>query len=119
MLFIAATAIAVSSEKSPDQSHGLSYPSGCQNWSTIAVSHRTDNETVRVILGNEVAKKAARSGQTNPWPDGAVLGKVVWKDTLLANWKAATAPGKLVHAEFMFKGSKNIQKRMVGVGRVG
>ena len=57
MLFIAATAIAVSSEKSPDQSHGLSYPSGWQNWSTIAVSHRTDNETVRVILGNEVAKK--------------------------------------------------------------
>ena len=90
----------------PAPSHGISYPTGWQNWSPIAVSHRTDNSTLRVILGNEVAVKAARSGKTNPWPDGAILGKVVWKDTQLENWKAAIAPGKFVHAEFMFKDSK-------------
>lgn len=91
---------------SPGPSHGISYPSGWQNWAPIAVSHRTDNNTIRVILGNDVAVKAARANQTNPWPDGAVLGKVVWKDTQLKNWPTATAPGKFVHAEFMFKDSK-------------
>ena len=106
VLIMSATSITIASDKSPEQSHGISYPTGWQNWSTIAVSHRTDNNTLRVILGNEVAVKAARSGQTNPWPDDAVLGKVVWKDTQLENWKAATAPGKFVHAEFMFKDSK-------------
>ena len=50
-----------------------------------------------------MAVEAARAGNTNPWPDGAVLGKVVWKDKALENWPAAVAPGELVHAEFMFK----------------
>ena len=92
--------------KTPAPSHGVDYPDGWQNWATIAVSHRTDNNTMRVILGNDVAVKAARSDNTNPWPDGAILGKVVWKDSQLEDWKAATAPGKFVHAEFMFKDSK-------------
>ena len=87
----------------PGSSHGVDYPVGWQDWATIAVSHRTDNNTTRVILGNKVAVAAARAGNTNPWPDGAVLGKVVWKDARLADWPAATAPGEFVHAEFMFK----------------
>ncbi len=57
-------------------------------------------------MGNDVAVKAARSGQTKPWPDGAILGKVVWKDATLEDWPAATAPGEFVHAEFMFKDSE-------------
>jgi hypothetical protein len=57
-------------------------------------------------LGNDIAVQAARSGRTNPWPDGAILGKVVWKDTQLNAWEAATVPGEFVHAEFMFKDSK-------------
>jgi len=90
----------------PAPSHGIAYPEGWQNWAAVAVSHRTDNNTIRAILGNDIAVKAARSGKTNPWPDGAILGKVVWKDTQLKDWEEATAPGKFVHAEFMFKDSK-------------
>ena len=90
----------------PLPSHDIAYPEGWQNWATIAVSHRTDNNTIRTILGNEIAIKAARAGKTNPWPDGSVIGKVVWKDNELEDWKAAIAPGKFVHAEFMFKDSR-------------
>ena len=97
---------AFSSGSTPGSSHGIAYPTGWQNWSTIAVSHRTDNNTIRTILGNDIAVKAARTGETNPWPDGAIIGKVVWKDTELKDWKTATAPGQFVHAEFMFKDSK-------------
>ena len=93
-------------ETIPGPSHGVAYPQGWQNWAIVAVSHRTDNKTIRTILGNDVAVKAARSGNTNPWPNGSILGKVVWKDTQLEDWKTATAPGKFVHAEFMFKDSK-------------
>lgn len=93
----------------PGASHGIDYPEGWQDWATIAVSHRTDNSTLRVILGNEAAVEAARSGNTNPWPDGAMLGKVVWRDSELADWPAATAPGEFVHAEFMFRDSKRYE----------
>jgi len=94
------------SQVSYEKSHSIEYPSGWQNWATIAVSHRTDNKTLRVILGNKVAMDAVRSQKTDPWPEGAILGKVVWKDGQLEDWKAATVPEKFVHAEFMFKDSK-------------
>lgn len=95
--------VSDASENTPAPSHGIDYPTGWQDWGTIAMSHRTDNNTVRVILGNDVAVAAARAGQTNPWPDGAALGKVVWKHAKLERWEAAIGPGEFVHAEFMVK----------------
>lgn len=94
----------------PKPSNAIDYPVGWQKWSTIAVSHRTDNNTIRVILGNPIAVEAVSAGKTDPWPDGAILGKVVWKDKQHQNWQAATAPGEFVHAEFMFKDSKKYSK---------
>lgn len=85
--------------------NGLTLPSGYQDWRLIAVSHRTDNQTLRAILGNDVAIAAARAGETKPWPEGSILAKLVWKDQNHAAWEAATVPGQFVHAEFMFKDS--------------
>jgi len=106
VMFLLFAAAGHAAEPLPAPSHGIPYPEGWQDWSVIAVSHRTDNQTLRVILGNEIAVRAARTGNTRPWPDKAVLGKVVWKDTRLADWNAAVAPGRFVHAEFMFKDAK-------------
>ena len=100
-----ASLSSLASDNLPGPSHGISYPDGWKNWATIAISHRNDNNTMRAILGNDIAVEAARSGNINPWPDGAVLGKVVWKESELPNWQAATAPDEFVHAEFMFKDS--------------
>jgi len=83
--------------------NGIELPQGYKDCRVVGSSHRTDNESLRVIVGNDVAVEAARSGRTNPWPDGAVLGKLVWKDRQDAHWSAATVPGKFVHAEFMIK----------------
>lgn len=89
----------------PPAPNGIAFPTGYQDWRVIGISHRTDNNTLRMILGNDEAIAAARAGNTNPWPDGAVLGKIVLKDDTHAAWPAATVPGKFVHAEFMFKDS--------------
>ncbi len=104
-LSLLSVCMAAAVAESPAPSHDISYPTGWQNWSTIAVSHRTDNNTIRTILGNDIAVNAARTGNTNPWPDGAILGKVVWKDAQLPDWSSATGPGEFVHAEFMFRDS--------------
>jgi hypothetical protein len=58
---------------------------------------------MRAILGNDIAVKAARRGETTPWPDGAKLGKVVWKEGAEKNWAPAIAPKEFIHVEFMFK----------------
>jgi hypothetical protein len=86
--------------------NGIAMPEGYEDWRLIAPSHRTDKNHIRVILGNDAAIEAAREGKTNPWPDGAVLGKLVWKDETDPDWPSATVPGEFVHTEFMVKDAK-------------
>ena len=86
--------------------NGIKIPEGYKNWRLLSSSHRTDNNTLRVILGNDIAIEAARSGRTNPWPDGSIFAKLVWKETQHEKWPTAIVPGKFVHAEFMFKDAK-------------
>ncbi|MBK6851976.1 MAG: cytochrome P460 family protein [Burkholderiales bacterium] len=83
--------------------NGIALPAGYRHWQVVASSHRSDNNTLRVILGNEIAVRAARAGQTRPWPHGTVLAKLVWKDRAHAAWPTAQVPGDFVHAEFMSK----------------
>lgn len=96
-------ATAASGDKAAPTANGIELPAGYREWRVISVSHRTDNNSLRVILGNDAAVAAARAGRTNPWPEGAILGKVVWKDATDKLWDKATVPGELVHAEFMIK----------------
>ena len=97
--------IAFADSKVPPAPNGIELPAGYKDWRVIATSHREDNKTLRVILGNDKAMNAARAGKTNPWPDGSILGKLVWKDAAHDKWAKATIPGKFVHAEFMIKDS--------------
>ena len=95
--------------------NGIEYPSDLRNWKVISSSHRTDNNTQRVILGNSIAIKAAGAGEVKRWPEGSILAKLVWKNKTLKNWKAAIVPGKFVHAEIMVKNT-TIYKKIGGWG---
>jgi len=86
--------------------NGISQPVGWQDWRILAPSVRSDNNTIRIILGNDKAIEAARAGQIKPWPDGAVIAKVVWANKELEAWPAATVPGQFKAVEFMIKDSK-------------
>ena len=86
--------------------NGIAFPINYQNWRVVSVSHRTDHKSMRVILGNDTAFNAVMDGQTNPWPDGSILGKVVWKEGSEPKWAAAIAPQEFIHAEFMVKDAK-------------
>lgn len=83
--------------------NGITLPEGYRDWRVLGTSHRTDNSTLRVILGNDIAIAAARSGHTNPWPDGTILAKLVWKERTHPAWEKAVVPGEFVQAEFMMK----------------
>jgi len=94
----------------PLPANGINFPAGYQDWNVVAVSHREDNKTLRAIIGNPAAILAIENGLTNPWPNGVVLGKMVWKDRQDKHWNSATVPAKFIHAEFMFKDSKKWEK---------
>jgi hypothetical protein len=103
MLLAAGPAAAQSVAPAPN---GITLPKDVPDWRVIAVSHRSDNKTLRTIIGNDIAVNAARAGKTNPWPEGSILGKVVWSDEQHANWPTATVPGAYRAQEFMIKDSK-------------
>lgn len=83
--------------------NGIELPKDYKDWRVISASHRIDVNSMRVIVGNDIAIKAARNDNTNPWPEGTILGKLVWDETKEDHWQAAIAPGKFTHAEFMVK----------------
>jgi hypothetical protein len=87
----------------PPSPNGIEFPENYRDWQVISVSHRTDHHSMRAILGNDIAIQAARSQNTNPWPDGSALAKVVWKEGPEENWAPAIAPKTFIHVEFMFK----------------
>lgn len=108
-VFLAVAPASLAGDVAPAP-NGIEIPKDYKDWRIIGVSHRTDNNSLRMILGNDAAIAAARAGRTKPWPDGAILAKIVMKDATHASWPAATVPGQFVHAEFMVKDSAKYVK---------
>ncbi len=100
VLAVLAAGSAVAADKAPN---GINLPPGYKDWRLISIDQRTDNHTLRAILGNDIAVNAARAGKTNPWPDGAILGKLVWKNTTHPKWEAVVVAGDFSNADFMIK----------------
>ncbi len=110
LLAVSATShTLIAAEQVKPSPNGITLPKDYKDWQVISISHRIDNKTLRTILGNDIAIKAARSGKTNPWPNGTILAKLVWKQKAKKHWPTAIAPDKFVHAEFMFKDSKKFK----------
>lgn len=83
------------------EGNGLPFEPDFENWKLISTTERGDNHTLRFILGNEIAIRAAQSGNISPWPDGASFAKIAW--TQEHGPDGLIYPGKFVQVEFMIK----------------
>lgn len=95
--------IATTSRSQPVQPalNGITFPADFRNWTAISTTDRWDNGTLRVIFGNDVAVKAIRDNQTNPWPDGAVFAKAAWAQVVDSS--GIVHPGAFIQVEFMIR----------------
>jgi hypothetical protein len=84
--------------------NGIQFPHDYKNWKAISSTDRFDNQTMRVILGNDVAVKAVANGHTNPWPDGTTLAKVAW--VARHDGRGQISPGAFLQVEFMIWDAK-------------
>jgi hypothetical protein len=105
-VFFSALSFAGDTNAVSASPNGIAFPEDYPDWRVISVSHRTDHHSMRAILGNDIAIEAARENRINPWPEGAALAKVVWKEGPEEDWAPAIAPKDFIHVEFMFKDSK-------------
>jgi hypothetical protein len=83
--------------------NGFPFDPNFENWTPISTTDRGDNHTFRFILGNDVAVKAAKSGQTSPWPDGTRFAKIAWQQE--GGYDGLIHPGQFVQVELMLKDS--------------
>jgi len=88
--------------------NGLAFDPDYKNWKALSFTDRGDNNTFRFILGNDVAVRAARSGNILPWPDGARIAKIAWQKTRGAD--GLIYPGNFVQVELMDKGAQQYGK---------
>lgn len=88
----------------PPAPNGIAYINDYRNWQAISTTDRVDNNTMRVIYGNDIAVKAIKENHINPWPNGAVFAKVAW--TALEDADGNVHPGAFLQVEFMIKDDK-------------
>jgi Cytochrome P460 len=106
VLFNTAAMSALAEVQPAPAPNGITLPKNYKNWQILSISHRTDKNSLRIILANPVAYKAATESVNKPWPDGSMIAKLAWKDSTHPNFAAATVPGELTHVEFMIRDSK-------------
>lgn len=89
-----------------DEYNGIGYRelAGFRDWTAISTTERFDNGTLRLILGNAVARQAIREGHTNPWPNGSVFAKVAWDQ--LPDSTGEIHAGAYKQVEFMIRDSE-------------
>ena len=88
----------------PAAPNGIAFRPGYKNWKAISSTDRTDTNTLKMILGNEVAIRAIADHKINPWPDGTAFAKVSWRQQPDQNGVIRT--GKFEQVAFMIKDRK-------------
>ncbi|HTL10445.1 MAG TPA: cytochrome P460 family protein, partial [Chitinophagaceae bacterium] len=81
--------------------NGFLFDASYKNWVVINSTVRTDNGTLKMIMGNDIAVKAVIDHQTNPWPDGTAFAKLTW--TAILDTAGNLVPGEYKQIAFMRK----------------
>jgi len=81
--------------------NGLAFFPDYKDWKPLSTTDRFDNNSMRVILGNDVAVRAVAENRIHPWPDGATLAKIAWKQ--LPDDQGIVRTGEFIQLEFMTK----------------
>jgi hypothetical protein len=80
---------------------GVPFHPEYKTWKQIGSTERIENNTIRLVLGNDLAVKAIAENRINPWPDGAMIGKVTWHEQ--PDPGGVAGPGQFVQVELMIR----------------
>jgi len=90
--------------------NGIGFLADYKNWQAISSTERADNNTLRQILGNDVAVRAIAENHINPWPDGAAFAKIAWYRQ--PDDKGLVRPGAFFQVEFMIRDSQKYARTL-------
>ena len=102
VVIISGSAVAETVAEVKKTTQGIELPKDFRQWRWVASSYRTDKNSLRVIIANDIAWKAMQAGNKH-FPDGAMLGKIAWKEKHHEKFAAAIVPAQLQQIDFMQK----------------
>jgi hypothetical protein len=70
-------------------------------WKVITASVDHSSATMATLYGNDLAVTHARTSPQGPYPAGAVLCLVTWKQQEDAHWFGGNIPGQVQSIEFV------------------
>ena len=88
--------------------NGFPFDPTFESWKPINTTDRGDNNTFRLILGNDIAIQAAQSGNITPWPDGTRFAKIAWQQQPSPD--GLIRPGKFIQVEIMLKDAQRFKQ---------
>ena len=104
---------AIAAPQLPVSANGIRYMPEYREWQVMSTTSRFDNTTMRVMFANPVAMQAIRENHIHPWPDGAIIAKVVWEKNI--DREGNIHPGKFQNIQYMVR-NKNLYKDTDGWG---
>jgi hypothetical protein len=81
--------------------NGIAFLPDYRNWTVISTTERSDTNTLKAILGNDVAVATISRNDINPWPDGTIFAKVSWQQ--LSREDGEAHAGEFLQVAFMIK----------------
>ncbi len=84
--------------------NGVAFDASFESWRPLSFTDRGDNNTLRFVLGNDIAIQAAELGRISPWPDGTRFAKIAWQQQVGSD--GLVYPGEFVQVELMIKDAK-------------
>lgn len=88
----------------PPAPNGMAFLPDYKNWKPVSTTDRFDNNTMRVILGNDVTVRAIAENNIHPWPDGSAFAKIAWKQQ--PDGQGGLQTGTFYQVEMMVKDAK-------------
>ncbi|RAI97580.1 cytochrome P460 [Chitinophaga skermanii] len=98
---------AVTTTNYPIAPTGIQFSPEFRNWQVMSTTSRIDNTTMRVMYANPIAMKAIKEHKINPWPDGAIVVKVVWEKEV--DSEGNMHPGKFLNVQYMVRNAKQYE----------
>jgi len=92
---------SVANNAIPVSVNGIQHMPEYRSWQVMSTTSRFDNGTMRVMYANPIAAQAIKDKNINPWPEGAVIVKVVWEK--LEDKEGNIHPGKFVNIQYMVR----------------
>ncbi|WP_291911996.1 heme-binding domain-containing protein [Chitinophaga sp. CB10] len=91
----------------PTAPTGIQFMPEFRQWQVMSTTSRFDNTTMRVMYANPIAMQAIRNKQINPWPDGAIIAKVVWEK--VRDKDGIIQPGKFLNVQYMVRNAERYE----------